>query len=64
MMLWRKKRDRVDPAVLEAQATDAHERLVEQQERVNLVTTYLERRKLQNGFGADFEFSLIPKGTK
>ena len=62
-MMWRKK-SRVDPDELNAQAEAATTQLLEQQERVNAVTSYLERRKLQNGFGADFEYTLTPRGNR
>lgn len=62
-MMWRKKQ-RVDPAELNAQADAATTQLLEQQERVNAVTSYLERRKLQNGFGTDFEYTLTPRGNR
>lgn len=40
----------------------AEESLVEtekQQEHVNALTSYLERRKGQNGFGEDFEITIL-----
>ena len=62
-MIWRKKA-RVDPAELTAQAEAAVQQVVEQQEQVNALTAYLGRRKLQNGFGHDFEYTLRVKGTR
>jgi len=62
-MIWKKK-PRIDPAVLEAQAEAATSQLAAQQDQVNTLTSYLERRKLQNGFGHDFEYTLTPKGNR
>lgn len=42
-------------------AEESLELVKAQQPRVNLITAYLERRKNQNGFGEDFEFTLRPK---
>jgi hypothetical protein len=62
-MIWRKK-PKVDPDELCAQAEAATTQLLEQQEQVNAVTGYLERRKMQNGFGHDFEYTLTPRGIR
>jgi hypothetical protein len=62
-MIWRRK-NRIDPEEQLAVAVSAAEQLEEQQERVNALTAYLERRKMQNGFGRDFEFTFIPKESR
>ena len=64
-MIWRKKKTpRVDPAELSQKADAALEQVRAQQPHVNTLTNWLERRKNQNGFGADFEYALRPKGTR
>ncbi|CAN5425631.1 hypothetical protein BH09ACT9_BH09ACT9_00810 [soil metagenome] len=64
MMLWRKRKNRINPAELSAQADAASKQIEDQQPQVNALTEYLERRKLQNGFGADFEYSLKPRESR
>lgn len=58
-----KYRSRVDPEELIKKADESLEITRSQQERVNYITQYLERRKNQNGFGEDFEFTLKAKGA-
>jgi len=43
---------------------EAAEQLRSQKSQVNAVSSWLENRKQQNGFGEDFEVSLIPRGAK
>lgn len=63
-MRFLKRSSTVDPDQLDRQA-DESMRLVEQQrDHVNALTGWLERRKNQNGFGTDFEYSLIPKESR
>ena len=45
-------------------ADDANERLDYQAQRVEALTGWLRERSNQNGFGADFEFSLTPKAAR
>lgn len=64
-MTWFKRRaPRVDPDELDAQSEAAIRRVADQQPHVNTLTAYLERRKNQNGFGDDFEYSLRPKEAR
>lgn len=55
------KCDAVDPQVLIDQATEINEKLEREGPRLTALATYLERRRLQNGFGNDFEYTLRPK---
>lgn len=65
-MSWKQKLrgKRIDPADLTRKADESLRTTSGQQERVNMLTEYLERRKNQNGFGEDFEYTLRPKGTR
>lgn len=51
----------VDPQDLVNQANEINEKLEREGPRLTALATYLERRRLQNGFGADFEYTLRPK---
>jgi hypothetical protein len=62
-MMWR-SRKRVDPDELSAQAEAATEQIRTQQDRVNVMADWFERRKNVNGFGDDFEWTLKPKGSR
>lgn len=63
-MSWFKRHARrVDPAELTARAAESVQRVESQQERVNLINTWLISRRETNGFGDDFEYTLKPKGT-
>jgi hypothetical protein len=42
----------------------AAQQLEEQKPKVNALGSWLENRLEQNGFGEDFEVSLIPRGNK
>ncbi len=53
--------DVVDPQDLVNQANEINEKLEREGPRLTALATYLERRRLQNGFGADFEYTLRPK---
>lgn len=61
--LFRNKRhgENVDPQALIEQATEINEKLEREGPRLTALATYLERRRLQNGFGADFEYTLRPR---
>lgn len=52
---------RIDPDELERKATDSLAKVRSQQPRVNAFTSYLVRRKEENGFGEDFEYTLRAK---
>jgi hypothetical protein len=52
----------VDPQELVKQATEIKEKLEREGPRLTALAAYLERRRLQNGFGSDFEYTLRPKG--
>ena len=60
-MSWFRKKKRSDPSAVSAQADAATEQIRTQQDRVNALTGYLDRRKDANGFGSDFEWTLKPK---
>jgi hypothetical protein len=53
----------VDPEVLVKQATEISEKLEREGPRLTALAAYLEKRRLQNGFGSDFEYTLRPKGV-
>lgn len=53
--------EKVDPQELVKQATEINEKLEREGPRLTALATYLERRRLQNGFGTDFEYTLHPK---
>lgn len=55
---------RVDPEQLSAQADKSLQETSERQPHVNALSSWLASRKDQNGFGEDFEFTLIPRGAK
>ncbi len=54
---------RVDPEELNRQSAEINEQLEREGPRMNALATYLERRRLQNGFGTDFEYTLRPRRT-
>lgn len=61
---WFSRRDpRVDPAELDQLAEKSLEETRSRQEHVNALTSYLETRKGQNGFGEDFEITLNPRSA-
>lgn len=62
-MIGRKK-NRIDPLELTRQAEAASEQIRSQQPHVDALNGWLERRKNINGFGQDFELTLIPKGNR
>lgn len=53
--------EKVDPQELVKQATEINEKLEREGPRLTALATYLERRRLQNGFGTDFEYTLRPR---
>jgi len=58
----KRRHDRIVADQITAAAVAAKTQLELQQPHVNAITRYLERRKNVNGFGADFEWTLQPKG--
>lgn len=54
---------RVDPEELNRQSAEINEQLEREGPRMSALATYLERRRLQNGFGTDFEYTLRPRRT-
>ena len=54
---------RVDPDELDRQSQEINEKLEREGPRMATVATFLERRRLQNGFGTDFEYTLRPRRT-
>ena len=54
---------RVDPDELDRQSQEINEKLESEGPRMAAVATFLERRRLQNGFGTDFEYTLRPRRT-
>lgn len=60
---WFKRRTpRVDPVELNRQAEESLTETRSQQPHVNALTSYLETRKGQNGFGEDFNVTfLVPR---
>lgn len=51
----------LDPKVLIDQATKINEKLEREGPKLTALANYLERRRLQNGFGSDFEYTLRPR---
>lgn len=61
-MFKRKQKARIKEI---AKAVDAADTTLRKQEpHVNAVTSWLQNRANQNGFGADFEYTLRPRGAK
>ena len=54
---------RVDPDELDRQSQEINEKLEREGPQMAAVATFLERRRLQNGFGTDFEYTLRPRRT-
>ena len=63
ILKWLRKNtdDRVDPEELKRLAEESLEETKAQQAHVNVITSYLNQRKNQNGFGEDFEITLLPR---
>lgn len=57
----RKRSERVDPAELARTAEISLSETRTRQKHVNALTSYLNNRTGQNGFGEDFEITLIPR---
>jgi len=54
---------KVDPDELDAQTDAVLEKLTREGPHMNALAAFLERRRDQNGFGDDFEYTLKPKGS-
>lgn len=54
---------RVDPDDLNKQTDEINAKLKKDGPRMNSIASYLEWRTGKNGFGTDFEFTLLPKET-
>lgn len=52
---------RVDPVELDKQTAEVQAMIEREGPRMHAVANYLEKRKNQNGFGTDFEYSLKPR---
>lgn len=61
---FKKKEPRVDPDELSKKAEQSLRETSKNQEHVNYLTTWLERRQNQNGFGEDFEYTLRPRRAR
>lgn len=59
-MIWNRKR-RSKIKEVQKRAEEAAAQLNSQKSEVTTVASWLERRKNQNGFGADFEYTLRPR---
>lgn len=59
---FRKRTPRVDPYELARKAEESLQETRGQQAHVNALTSFLEARKGQNGFGEDFDITfLVPR---
>lgn len=60
-MIWNRKKS---PKIKDVRksADEAAKLLEEQKSQVTKTAAWLERRKEQNGFGTDFEYTLQPRG--
>lgn len=56
-----RRNPRVDPTELDKQTDAVNATLKREGPRMNNIAAYLEKRKDQNGFGSDFEYTLRPK---
>lgn len=61
-MIWNRKKTSKIKDVRKS-ADDAAKQLREQKTQVTRTAAWLERRKEQNGFGTDFEYTLQPRGS-
>lgn len=63
--MWKKKQTAKSAnKKVRISAYEAEKQLTRQEPRVNIITSWLDRRRDQNGFGADFELTLIPRRAK
>ena len=62
MMGWlKKRRSRIDPSDVDKKADESLEYSAQNEDKVNVIIDFLQKRKNQNGFGEDFEITLRPK---
>jgi hypothetical protein len=59
-----KRSSKVDPDRLERNAEESINRTKKNQPLVDNLTSFLKARELKNGFGEDFEITLVPKEAK
>lgn len=59
----RRRQPRVDPEELARTAEESLNETRSQQAHVNALTSYLNNRTGQNGFGEDFEITLTPRSA-
>lgn len=52
---------RVDPVELDKQTAEVQAMIEREGPRMVAIASYLEKRKNQNGFGTDFEYTLKPR---
>lgn len=65
MMGWlKKRRSRIDPADVDKKADESLEYSAQNEDKVNVIIDFLQKRKNQNGFGEDFEITLRPKEAR
>ena len=64
MIFFRKKLRRIDTDAIARQARASLDRTSRQQTQVNNLTAWLNNRKVQNGFGEDFEVTLTPREAR
>lgn len=57
----RRRSSGIDPDELDRQTEAIEEELEREAPRMAAIATYLERRRMQNGFGNDFEYTLRPR---
>lgn len=57
----KKRRSRIDPADVDKKADESLEYSAQNEDKVNVIIDFLQKRKNQNGFGEDFEITLRPK---
>ena len=63
MKFFNRRPPRVDPEELNRQSSEINDKLKQDGPHMAALATYLERRRLQNGFGTDFEYTLRPRRT-
>ena len=60
----KKRRSRIDPADVDKKADESLEYSAQNEDKVNVIIDFLQKRKNQNGFGEDFEITLRPKEAR
>lgn len=63
MKFLRRRVPRVDPKELDRQTQEVNDMLEQEGPKMKAIAAYLEKRRLQNGFGTDFELTLQPRST-